>query len=129
MKLSRSLAAIVLLGLPAIAAAQSPEDTAAAALKAAPVFDGHNDAPMQLRDRFGNVISGFDFEDTTHTGEGHPQGAVMHTDLVRLRKGKVGAQYWSVYVPASLKEPEAVQATIEQIDVTKRLVARYPDEL
>ncbi len=129
MKLPRLFAAAALLGLPAIAAAQSPEDTAAAALKAAPIFDGHNDAPMQLRDRFGNVISGLDFEDTTHTGEGHPQGAAMHTDLVRLRKGKVGAQYWSVYVPASLKEPEAVQATIEQIDVTKRLVARYPDEL
>ena len=50
-------------------------------------------------------------------------------DIARLAEGKVGAQYWSVYVPASLDEPEAVQMTIEQIDVTKRLVERYPDDL
>ena len=41
----------------------------------------------------------------------------------------MGAQYWSVYVSASLSEPEAVQATIEQIDVTRRLIARYPQDL
>jgi membrane dipeptidase len=53
----------------------------------------------------------------------------MHTDLVRLEQGKVGAQFWSVYVSAALDEPEAVQATIEQIDVTLRLIERYPDAL
>ena len=93
------------------------------------MFDGHNDVPIQLRRRFGNVINDFDFEDTTGTGENHPGGAAMHTDLARLRQGKVGAQYWSVYVPATLEEPPAVQATIEQIDVTKRLIASYPDDL
>ena len=53
----------------------------------------------------------------------------MHTDLKRLRKGRVGAQYWSVYVPANLTEAEAVQMTMEQIDVTKRLIDRFPDDL
>ena len=104
-------------------------ETALAALAAAPVFDGHNDVPIQLRARFDNQINGFDFADTTGTGDTHPDGRVMHTDLARLAQGKVGAQYWSVYVPASLSEPEAVQMTIEQIDVTKRLIARYPDSL
>ena len=108
----------------------SPEmQLAMAALEAAPVFDGHNDVPIQLRSRFDNQINNLDFEDTLHTGDAHPQGRAMHTDLTRLKKGHVGAQYWSVYVPASLDEPEAVQATIEQIDVTKRLIALYPDEL
>ncbi|MEP0191837.1 MAG: dipeptidase [Erythrobacter sp.] len=104
-------------------------ETALAALAAAPVFDGHNDVPIQLRARFDNQINEFDFADTTGTGETHPDGRVMHTDLARLALGKVGAQYWSVYVPVSLSEPEAVQMTIEQIDVTKRLIARYPDSL
>lgn len=110
-------------------AAETPEQVAQAALKAAPVWDGHNDVPIQLRGRFGNVIGDFDFADTTDTGEQHSEGRTMHTDLARLRAGKVGAQWWSVYVSASLSEPEAVQAVIEQIDVTKRLIAKYPDDL
>ncbi|GMN03113.1 dipeptidase [Erythrobacter sp. MTPC3] len=103
--------------------------TANAALEAAPVFDGHNDVPIQLRSRFDNQINNFDFADTGATGETHPQGRTMHTDLARLEQGRVGAQYWSVYVPARLSEPEAVQMTMEQIDVMKRLIARYPGSL
>ncbi|WP_374408208.1 dipeptidase [Pelagerythrobacter sp.] len=111
------------------ALAQSPEQVAEAALEAAPVFDGHNDVPIQLRGRWRNMIGDFDFVDTTDTGPEHSEKRTMHTDLNRLREGKVGAQFWSVYVSAALPEPEAVQATIEQIDVTRRLIARYPDDL
>jgi membrane dipeptidase len=120
------------LGLLALAsplAAQSPEAVAEAALKAAPVWDGHNDVPIQLRGRYGNVIADFDFEDTTDTGPTDTRGRVMHTDFARLEQGHVGAQFWSVYVSADLAEPEAAVATVEQIDVTKRLIARYPDRL
>ncbi|MXO52259.1 membrane dipeptidase [Erythrobacter gaetbuli] len=109
------------------AAKETPEQVAAAALEAAPVWDGHNDVPIQLRGRFDNLINDFDFVDTLDTQDG--DRAAMHTDLVRLEKGDVGAQFWSVYVSAALPEPEAVQATIEQIDVTKRLIARNPDKL
>ena len=105
-------------------AAQSPEAVAAAALKAAPVWDGHNDVPEQLRDRRKNVIGDFDFADTAGTADPAKQVAAMQTDLKRLRAGKVGAQFWSVYVSANLNDQQAVQATLEQIDVTKRLVAR-----
>ncbi|KPP82423.1 membrane dipeptidase [Erythrobacter sp. HL-111] len=103
-------------------------ETANAALEVAPVFDGHNDVPIQLRARFDNRLAGFDFADTAETGETHPEGRVMQTDLKRLAEGRVGAQFWSVYVPVSLTEPEAVQMTLEQIDVTKRLIESY-DEL
>ncbi len=109
--------------------AEAAAERARAALDAAPVFDGHNDVPIQLRSRLDNQINDFDFADTSETGEVHPEGRTMHTDLARLREGKVGAQYWSVYVSASLSEPEAVQATIEQIDVAKRLINRYPQAL
>ena len=123
-----SLAMALILAAPAAAKSDAlAEATAAAALEAAPVFDGHNDVPIQLRARLDNMIGDFDFDDTLGTASA--DRAAMHTDLARLRQGKVGAQFWSVYVSAALDEPEAVQATIEQIDVTKRLIARHSDDL
>ena len=105
------------------------EGVAQAALKAAPVWDGHNDVPEQLRDRRKNVLGDFDFTDTTNTADPAKSVIVMQTDLKRLRQGRVGAQFWSVYVSAELSEPQAVQATLEQIDVMKRLIARHPRDL
>ena len=129
LKLVAALAAASAFTLAVPLAAQTPEQVAEAALRAAPVWDGHNDVPIQLRGRYGNVIGDFDFEDTTDTGPSDPRGRVMHTDLARLAEGRVGAQFWSVYVSADLPEPEAAVATMEQIDVTKRLIARYPERL
>ena len=120
MKLAVAFAALIFA---APLAAQTPEETAAAALEAAPVWDGHNDVPIQLRARFGNVIDAFDFEDTSDTGPSNAEGQAMHTDFARLAQGHVGAQFWSVYVSPDLAPRDAVIATIEQIDVTKRLVA------
>jgi len=127
------LPAIAALCLAAPLAAQSgnrsPEAVAQAALDAAPVWDGHNDVPWALRERFDNVIAPFDFNNTqAQGGVGSPLETKMHTDLPRLRQGRVGAQFWSVYVP-SMPEPQAVQATLEQIDVAHRLIQRYPQEL
>ena len=124
-----ALSASLILTAPLAAQDQTPEEIAAAALEASPVWDGHNDVPIQLRARFGNQINEFDFHDTLDTGVDEPFRRVMHSDLTRLRQGKVGAQWWSVYVSASLSEPEAVQATVEQIDVTKRLIERHPNDL
>jgi membrane dipeptidase len=53
----------------------------------------------------------------------------MQTDLKRMRAGKIGAQFWSVFVSPNLTDEQAVQATLEQIDVTKRLIARHPGDL
>ena len=124
------LAALALISTPA-AAQKSPEAVAEAALKRAPVFDGHNDVPWALRGRAGNVINDFDFQDTTDTAkpDATPPAIAMHTDLNRLRKGHVGAQFWSVYVPSNTNEALAVQQTIEQIDVMRRLAQRYPNDL
>ncbi|MEC8836872.1 MAG: dipeptidase [Pseudomonadota bacterium] len=119
-------AAVLAVSAPAAAQTEA-ERTASAALETAPVWDGHNDVPIQLRSRLGNVINQFDFGDTLDTATDARNA--MHSDLNRMRQGKVGAQWWSVYVSASLPEAEAVQATVEQIDVTKRLIARYPQDL
>jgi membrane dipeptidase len=127
--MKRLLLPLVALAFAAPLAAKTPEEIATAALTAAPVWDGHNDVPEQLRERRADVIAGFDFNDTTHEPDGKGGTKTMHTDLPRLAKGKVGAQFWSVYVSADLPEPQATVATLEQIDVMKRLIARYPDRL
>jgi len=87
-------------------------------LRAVPVIDGHNDLPTQLRALRGYAVDGLD--------RAQPD---FHTDLPRLRAGGVGAQFWSVYVPSDLPEPEAVVATMEQVDAVHRMVAAYPDDL
>lgn len=120
------LIACAFMATPALAAQPSPEAVAEAALREAPVWDGHNDVPEQLRDRRKDVLAGFDFADTSNAADPAKGTAAMQTDLARLRKGHVGAQFWSVYVSASLDEQHAVQATLEQIDVAKRLIAANP---
>ncbi len=107
--------------------AATPEETARAALARSPVIDGHNDVPEQLRSRFGNDFSKFDFRDMSATAT--QKGGKMHTDLTRLRAGKVGGQFWSVWVDAALPEAEAVLEVTEQIDVVERLVAAYPKDM
>ena len=119
------LSSIALLTAPALAA--TPKQTARAALASSPVVDGHNDVPEQVRNRFGNDLSHFDFRDTSGTVTADK--TAMHTDLARLKKGMVGGQFWSVYVPADLTEPVAVTQVLEQIDVVERLVARHPNDM
>jgi membrane dipeptidase len=122
--------ALIAFGLAAgPSVARTPEQVADAALRAAPVWDGHNDMPEQLRDRRKNMIADFDFRDTTGTADPAKKRIAMHTDLTRAKKGRLGAQFWSVWVPASYTDLQAVQATMEQIDLTKRLVARYPRDM
>ncbi len=91
-------------------------------LRQVPLIDGHNDVPWQYRKRTSNDFSALDL--AHDTAELRP---AMHTDIPRLRAGGVGGQFWSVYVPTKLSGAEAVQATIEQIDVVYRMGARYPE--
>jgi len=91
-------------------------------LERVPLFDGHNDAPYQYRNRVGYKFGELDFYDTTVLDK------PMHTDIPRLKEGHVGAQWWSVYVPAGIPEDEAVKRTLEQIDFVYRMAERYPDE-
>jgi membrane dipeptidase len=51
----------------------------------------------------------------------------LQTDIPRLRQGGVGAQFWSVYVPATLAGPQATKAVLEQVDIARRIVARNPE--
>lgn len=118
-------AGLVLLLAPGALLAQTKEDARIAAiLKRTPLFDGHNDLPWALRENFASDPSKVDLNGDT-TAIASP----LHTDMPRLRKGGVGAQFWSVYVPASYEGEDAAKAVFEQIDLTKRLVAQYPGTL
>jgi membrane dipeptidase len=85
-----------------------------------PLIDGHNDLPWALREA-GSL-------DPARTDISAAVG-FTHTDLPRLARGGVGAQFWSVYVPARLAGDLAVTTTLEQIDLVRQLIARYPDVL
>jgi N-acyl-D-amino-acid deacylase len=83
------------------------------------VFDGHNDLPWQMRKQAGLSFDRMDIS--------LPQEK-LHTDVPRLRKGNVGAQFWSVYVPADTAVLGlSLQQTLEQIEVVHEMCKRYPD--
>jgi membrane dipeptidase len=94
-------------------------DRVAALLRSQPVIDGHNDLLWEARQRVG-----YDFDRLDVGGD-----CPTHTDLPRLRRGGVGGQFWSVFVPASLTGDDALSATLEQVDAGHQLVARYAGEL
>jgi membrane dipeptidase len=85
-----------------------------------PVLDGHNDLPWSLR-----VADDVELDTTDLAG---PVPSIQ-TDLPRLARGGVGAQFWSVYVPANLAGETAVTTTLEQIDLVYELIRRYPQAL
>jgi membrane dipeptidase len=89
-------------------------------LRRHPLVDGHNDLPWKLRQRSGLDLSRVNLA---------ARVAGTHTDLPRLRRGGVGAQFWSVYVPGTLQGEAAVVTTLEQIDLVHRMIRGYPDDL
>lgn len=83
------------------------------------VVDGHNDLPWEIRDQGSASFEKLDIS--------QPQSS-LHTDIPRLRKGGLGAQFWSVWVPTyTSEEGTALATTLEQIQIVKAMIARYPD--
>jgi membrane dipeptidase len=95
-------------------------DRIRALLDRQPVLDGHNDLLWEAREQVGYDFDRLDLAAGTSS---------THTDLPRLRRGGVGAQFWSVFVPASLTGDDAVSATLEQVDAAHQMVARYAADL
>jgi len=90
-------------------------------LREVPLIDGHNDLPWEYQQRVNDQIAKLEIADDLSSGE-----KPTHTDIPRLRRGGIGAQFWSVYVPATIPGADAVRATAEQIDVVHRMNDRYP---
>ncbi len=116
---------LAILYIPGSSRAQSDADLDARArriLARVPLIDGHNDLPWAVREKVEGRLEEIDLASDT-------QDDTLMTDLVRLRAGGVGGQFWSVYVPVEYEGKDAVLAVIEQIDIVDRLVQRFPDVL
>ena len=90
-------------------------------LRQTPLIDTHNDLPWRIREDSiarGNVDA-YDLRKRTPG----------HTDFDRLKKGMVGAQFWSVYTPGDWRDSGYARVQLEQIDIARQVIAKYPDRL
>ena len=90
-------------------------------LRSTPLVDGHNDLPWAIRENQVRPrdVEAYDLRIRT----------AGHTDLDRLRQGRVGGQFWSVYVPGEARDSGYARLQLEQIDIARRVIAKYPDRL
>jgi membrane dipeptidase len=121
---TRFAALLLLAGAAAPLAGQAADPHLALArrvLRTTPLVDGHNDLPWRIREDsvLHGDVDGYDLRKRTPG----------HTDLARLRKGMVGAQFWSIYIPGDIRDSGYARVQLEQFDIARRAVARYPEVL
>ncbi len=90
-------------------------------VKQVPLVDGHNDLPWAMRQHANAPLDVVAYDLTKPTPG--------HTDLARLRTGGIGGQFWSVYVPGEVADSGFARVQLEQIDIARRVIARYPRDL
>jgi membrane dipeptidase len=90
-------------------------------LSTTPLIDGHNDLPWAIRLATDAPldVEAYDLRKTT----------AGHTDLARLKKGMLGGQFWSIYIPGEIRDSGYARVQLEQIDIARRVIAKYPDRL
>jgi membrane dipeptidase len=125
MKTISTLIAAALIAAPVHAQGVEPKVQARIdrILKRTPLIDGHNDIAEQLAENYGNKV------ERLASGTAARQPKPLMTDMERLHQGRVGAQFWSVYIDGTIVGDEAVRKTIEQIDTVDRMIAAYPRDL
>ncbi|KAL4708109.1 hypothetical protein ACJJTC_009888 [Scirpophaga incertulas] len=94
-----------------------------------PLVDGHNDLPWNIRKFLHNRLKDFRFDEDLRTISPWATSSWSHTDLPRLKQGRVAAQFWAAYVPCDAQHRDAVQLTFEQIDLIQRLTDKYHPQL
>src|SRR3989449_2994630 len=119
-KVAVGLVFLLSAGPPVRLTAQDYRAQALRILKTVPLIDGHNDIPDAIRERGG--LDSVDFAVL--------QPKLM-SDIPKLRAGGVGAQFWAAYVPVTTIDsgPHPAVYALEQIDLIKRLCAKYPRDL
>ncbi|MBA4072209.1 MAG: membrane dipeptidase [Gemmatimonas sp.] len=121
----RRLAALSLLVVALPAFAQAPDPYLARVKKllaTTPIIDGHNDVPWEIRENREKPrdVDHFDLR-TNLTSQ--------DTDLARLKKGGVGGQFWSIYIPGEVKDSGYARIQLEQFDIARRMIAKYDKEM
>jgi membrane dipeptidase len=116
------LVLLCLLAPPALAQAPDPNLVhARKLLEKTILIDGHNDLPWEIRTSKAapRDVVAYDLRTTTPG----------MTDLPRLAAGRVGAQFFSIYVPGEIKDSGYARVQLEEFDIARRMIARYPDRL
>ena len=114
---------VLALLMPSLALAQDTHmEKARRVLQAVPLVDGHNDLPWYIRSDFKQAPLDVEAYDLRRPTSGN-------TDLARLQRGMVGGQFWSVYVPGDYSDSGFARVQLEQIDIIRRVIAKYPDVL
>ena len=94
-----------------------------------PIIDGHNDFPMGVRDLLNNDVSLLNFDHDLTKEEPWASYYFNHVDIPRMKKGKMGGQFWSAYISCNSQYKDATQKFLEQIDVIHQIVDKYPEDL
>ena len=93
-------------------------DRARALLQEAPLIDTHNDLPSMLLEFHGDLAR-YDM--------GKPQPKLC-ADIPRLQEGRVGAQYWSVFVESATQRTHtSLHEAMREFDVALRMIRSQPD--
>lgn len=117
-----ALLAVAVLPMTAQAQAADPALAHARRLLASTILvDGHNDLPWEIR-----TAKGAPRDVVAYDLRGRARG---YTDLDRLAGGQLGAQFWSIYIPGEIRDSGYARVQLEQFDIARRMIARYPDRL
>jgi membrane dipeptidase len=121
-RLGQGLCALTLAALlfpPMVKAQSTPSARVRRILSETPLIDGHNDLPWAIRN----------FEEAPHSVPRYGLAGTTtgHTDLKRLKQGMVGAQFWSVYIPADYADSGFARVQLEQIDIARQFIRDFPE--
>lgn len=114
---------VLLVALPVFA--QTPDPYLARVKKllaTTPVIDGHNDVPWEIRENREKPRDVDHFDLRTNLKD-------QDTDLARMRQGGLRGQFWSIYIPGEVKDSGYARIQLEQFDIARRMIARYPKDL
>ncbi|KAG5849318.1 hypothetical protein ANANG_G00108940 [Anguilla anguilla] len=114
----RCLALLVAFcSVPPRAAADPLRDRALELMAETPLIDGHNDLPWQMKTLFNNQLNTVDLNTLANT----------HTNIPKIREGRLAGQFWAAYVPCGTQYKDAVRQTLDQIDLIHRMCQKYPE--
>ena len=121
----RRIMSFVLLAAALPAFAQTPDPYLARVKKllaTTPVIDGHNDVPWEIRENkeMPRDVDHYDLRTNLKDQD---------TDFARMKQGGLGGQFWSIYIPGDAKDSGYARIQLEQFDIARRMIARYPKEM
>ncbi|HEY5490025.1 MAG TPA: dipeptidase [Gemmatimonadaceae bacterium] len=118
-----ALLALIAVATPILAQAPDPYLARVKKLLATtPVIDGHNDMPWEIRVNT-EMPRDVDHYDLRTDLKAHD------TDLARMKKGGLGGQFWSIYIPGEVKDSGYARIQLEEFDIARRMIAKYPETM